>query len=112
MQVIIFIVCALALIALFGVVASCIILFFMGIRERRKLLTGDRVMSKLSRIERLEEQISCGAGGHRITLAGDSVWHPDETWFKCTLCDLKYRKMPNNLTKKEKALLNAFDMKE
>ena len=67
-------------------------------------------MSKLDRIEALEEQASCAAMGHEVSIVAINT-----TWgrrrFECLHCGVSYWRYDCELTKKEKALLAAFNMK-
>ncbi len=88
------------------------------------LLTGDRVMSKkvmtaadislACSITTLKAQISCAAGGHSTSVHSSAtvMFGKRVVRFFCSNCNLDFQKEVKDLTKKEKALLDAFDMKE
>ena len=127
----------IALYWLYLLIAMCtfVILVIVGVAIRGiikaswNLLTGDRVMSKrlskdgmplevLDDIFRLKNQVACSIKGHKITLSrtwiepGTAAEPCRTIEFECSLCRLSYFALETDLTKKEKALLDAFDMKE
>ncbi len=63
----------------------------------------------------LQEQISCGLRGHRISL--DKV-HTKKSiggaryWFECVKCEAGYWATPDDLTAKECLLVSSVDMDE
>ena len=66
-------------------------------------------------ISELKEQIGCGSSGHQLTIAKSYFWQGTKLrmiGFECIGCGFHYGKDIEDLTKKEKALLDAFDMKE
>lgn len=74
-----------------------------------------RAMTLEKKIMEMERQISCAARGHRISIKcvwGDLVDRVDDACFECVDCEVRYTKPITRLTPKERALYDAFNLKE
>ena len=65
-------------------------------------------MSNKSRFERLELQMDCTAKGHKLSISDNGHLG---VCFECIHCGVWYWRKKGQFTKKEQALLTAFDLK-
>jgi hypothetical protein len=69
--------------------------------------TTDDILDLRMAIKELQEQVSCGCMGHKISVV-DIVddERPGKIYgFKCIFCDVKYYRRDNELTEHEKSLV-------
>jgi hypothetical protein len=71
-------------------------------RKIRGLIEGElgKIDGVLAKINNLERQVRCGAGGHRFTCSGNNYY--ECIGFVCTLCGLTYEREKGEFTPAEK----------